>query len=324
MAFFFLMCSERSGSNFISKLMNGHGNICGPSAKHIINPVARNIFRYGDITREECWKVLLSDINKLMSVDFSVWKRRFSLKDLEDMAPVGDVKSLIQNIFLEEARANGKQHVFVKENHVYEFLPFLMTHFPESKYIYMVRDPRDMALSWKKNSGHPGGVVQAARQWKKDQQQSLKNHYLLSELGKSHLVTYEELTAQNEPEVRKVLDFLGVPFDQNIFDFHNDEITIINARMQQAWGNLERGVISKNSQKYREELSNDEIVAVESICMYEMKHFGYELENSRKVLEMVSQSWIDELHNRELSEVELRRSEGVKENMEAKKVFYQR
>lgn len=29
----FLMCSERSGSNFITKLMNNHSQICGPSTK---------------------------------------------------------------------------------------------------------------------------------------------------------------------------------------------------------------------------------------------------------------------------------------------------
>jgi hypothetical protein len=46
------MCSERSGSNFITKVMNGHEDICGPSTKHIINPVARNFYRYGNLMDE--------------------------------------------------------------------------------------------------------------------------------------------------------------------------------------------------------------------------------------------------------------------------------
>jgi len=165
MSLFFLMCSERSGSNFITKLLNGHNNICGPSPKHIINPVARNLFRYGDINEKENWNELLVDIHRLINIDFAIWEKEFSLEDLKALAPIGDVASLIRNIFLEEARANGKQHVFIKENHVYEFLPFLLLNFPESKYVYMVRDPRDMALSWKKNPDHLGGIVKAARQW---------------------------------------------------------------------------------------------------------------------------------------------------------------
>ena len=126
MSMFFLMCSERSGSNFITKLLNGHNNICGPSTKHIINPVARNLFRYADITKQENWNELLTDMHRLMSIEFSVWKKQFSLNDLMELAPTGDIASLIRNIFMEESRANGKQHVFIKENHVYEFLPFLL------------------------------------------------------------------------------------------------------------------------------------------------------------------------------------------------------
>lgn len=324
MSLSFLMCSERSGSNFISKLLNGHNNICGPSTKHIINPVARNLFRYGDLQKKENWDQLLTDIYRLVSVDFSVWRKSFSFDELKLLAPVGDIKSLIQNIFLEEARANGKQHLFIKENHVYEFLPFLMTYFPESKFVYQTRDPRDMALSWKKNLDHLGGVVRAARQWKLDQQQSLKNYYLLKTQRKVHFVRYEELTANNEFEVKKILEFLGVSFDEDIFEFHKDEITQKNAGMQKAWDNLSKGVITNNSQKYLKGLTENEIKAIEKICWYEMKHLGYKPEFSEKELKMISEVWLEKLNQQELLELELHQSAGVKENMEAKARFYQR
>lgn len=324
MAFYFLMCSERSGSNFISKLLNGHNNICGPSTKHIINPVARNLFRYGDLSVEENWHELISDIHELISVEFSVWKKNFTIQELKSLSPPGNIKALIQNIFLEEAQANNKQHVFIKENHVYEFFPFLLINFPEAKYVYQVRDPRDMALSWKKNSDHPGGVVQAARQWKKDQQQSLKNYHLLSSLDKAHLVKYEDLTKSNEEEVKKIIRFLGLPFDPNVFEFYKDEITKKNAGMQKAWSNLSQGVISNNSKKYLQELSQEEVKAIEAICMYEMRLFGYTKEFSDTELINVSEEWLDEINNKEFQALTINRSSGVDGNMKAKAKFYQR
>jgi len=324
MSLFFLMCSERSGSNFISKLLNGHKNICGPSTKHIINPVARNLFRYGDLSEEKNWEELLEDIHRLMSVNFSIWRKSFSYEELKNLTVPGDIKSLIQNIFLEEALASGKQHVFIKENHVYEFLPFLLTYFPESKFVYQTRDPRDMALSWKKNSDHPGGVVKAARQWKQDQQQSLKNYHLLKGQGKAHFVKYEDLTANNEHELKKILNFLGIPFDEGIFNFYKDEITQKNAGMQKAWNNLSQGVIVNNSRKYLKDLLPDEIKAVEKICFFEMKHLGYVPEFSEYDLIAVTEDWLETLNQQEISDVELNRSEGVKANMDAKKNFYQR
>lgn len=324
MSMFFLMCSERSGSNFITKLLNGHNNICGPSTKHVINPVARNLFRYGDLSIEKNWNELLTDIHRLISISFSVWKKEFTLEELQKLAAAGDIQSFIRNIFMEEASANGKQHVFIKENHLYEFLPFLLLNFPEAKYIYQTRDPRDMALSWKKNSDHPGGVVKAARQWQKDQQNTLKNYAELAKVDKAYFVRYEDLISDSARYTRKIIDFLGLPFDPNIENFHKDELTKKNAGMQKGWNNLSQGVIKDNQKKYLKELTENEIKAIEKICYAEMLFLGYDTEYSKGVLDSYSEEAIEKLNSTECSTIEWTRAEGVKANMEAKKIFYQK
>lgn len=324
MALFFLMCSERSGSNFTTKLLNGHNKVCGPSTKHVLNPLARNLFRYGDLSARGNWEVLLQDIHRLLSVDFSLWRKTFSLQELRELAAPGDVKTLVQNLFLEEARANGKEHVLIKENHIYEFFPFLLAHFPESKYLYQSRDPRDMALSWKNNPDHVGGVVRAARQWKLDQQQSLKNFALLRPQGKAYFVKYEDLISNAYEEVTNLVNFFGVPFDDGIFDFYRDGLTRENAQKQRAWSNLEKGIISNNSGKYRENLSSEEVMTVEKLCFYEMRYLSYQPEFTESQLLKVSDGWIEQFHEKEMAALELRRSDGVTANMAAKKAFYTR
>jgi len=321
---YFLLSSERSGSNFITKLMNGHSNICGPSPKHIINPVARNIFRYGKLEQKENWETLINDILNLLNVEFTVWKKQFTMDELLHLAVRGDIKSLISNIFYEEARENGKQHLFIKENHVYEFLPFLLNSFPESKYVYLVRDPRDMALSWKKNPSHPGGVVQAAKQWKKDQQQYLMINNFLSKAGSSYLVTYENLTSEVEKETKLILDFLGLPFDENIVNFHEDELTRKNAQRHIAWDNLSKAVISNNSKKYLYDLSVDEIKSIEKICYHEMNILGYKTEFDKNTLDNFSDELIDKISSNDIKTIAYKRTDGIIKNMEAKKVFYQK
>jgi len=321
---YFLMCSERSGSNLITKLLNGHANVCGPSTKHIINPEVRNLFRYGDLSKEHNWEQLLVDIQRLVDVDFSIWKENFSLTDLRELAPIGDVRSLIQNIFLAEAKANNKQHVFIKENQVYEFLPFLLLNFPEAKYVYQVRDPRDMALSWKKNKNHYGGVVRAANQWLKDQKSMLKDYYFLKQKGLAYLLRYEDLISDSDKYTCEIVDFLGLPQDRNMKDFFKDPLTQENSRMQEAWGNLSRGIMSDNKEKYLKELSEEEIKAVEKICQTEMKHLGYETKFSKRELENFDEQSLLELNALESSTIEYVRTEGVKLNMEAKEFFYKR
>jgi len=324
MAIYFLMCSERSGSNFITKLLNGHNDICGPSTKHIINPVARNIFRYRDLKDENNWNELLTDIFNLMNIEFSIWKKNFTLEELHQIAPVGDIKALIENIFMAEAIENGKKNVFIKENHVYEFLPFLLLNFPESKYIYQTRDPRDMALSWKKNLDHPGGVVQAARQWQKDQQNTLKNFIELEKIGKAYFVRYEDLITDSDRYTKEIVEFLGLQHDTNIENFYQDEMTQKNSRMQEAWNNLSKGVMKDNKKKYLQELSTGEIKAIEKICYYEMKYLGYNTEYKKCELDDYSDNEIEKLNMEEVKDIRYIRSDGVKANMEAKKIFYQK
>jgi len=259
-----------------------------------------------------------------MSVGFSVWNKEFSINELSALAEPGDIASLIKNIYLEEARANGKQHVFVKENHVYEFLPFLMIHFPESKYVYQSRDPRDMALSWKLNLDHPGGVVTAAHQWKKDQQSSLKVITELQKIGKAISTTYEELIDKPLEETRRIINFLGLPHEKEIIDFHKDTLTRKNAKMQAAWGNLEKAVISDNKNKYKNDLSEIEVMVIEKICWYEMNHLGYKPEYDKSELNRITMEEIDELDKFDKENILLERSDGVMANMEAKKRFYQK
>lgn len=324
MSMFFLMSSERSGSNFITKLLNGHDNICGPSTKHIINPVARNLFRYGNLAIKENWDELLTDIYGLMNVGFSIWRKELSLKELQDLAPVGDIESLIRNIFMSEARANGKQHVFIKENLVYEFLPFLLLNFPESKYIYQTRDPRDMALSWKKNANHPGGIVEAARVWQKDQQNTLKNYHELSKKGKAYFIRYEDLISDSDRYIAEIIEFLGLPHDKNIVNFHKDELTQKNAGMQKAWNNLSREIIQDNKKKYLKELSKKEIKIIEKICYVEMHYLGYECEYLKEELDHIGLLEIEEFDKYERENIPYIKSKGVKKNIEAKKIFYQK
>lgn len=317
------MCSERSGSNFITKLLNGHSNICGPSTKHIVNPVARNLFRYNVLSDEKNWEELLGDIERLFNVGFSFWKSEFDRAHLKRTVAPGDVGALIRTIFLDEAHAHGKEHISIKENHVYEFFPFLLQEFPDARYIYLTRDPRDMALSWKKNLDHPGGVIQAAKQWRQDQVQSLKNHWLLARQDKAFQLRYEDLIMDPERYCQNMCAFLGLPYEADMLEFHKDKFTKQNAQSVAAWKNLAKPVMSDNSRKYREELSERETRAIETICFYEMKQLGYEPDWIKKEGDWLEDSALNEIAKGEES-VGHNPADGVIANMRAKKKFYRR
>lgn len=324
MNFHFLVSSERSGSNFLSKILNSHSDICGPSIKHIINPLAQNLFRYKDLNIKTNKEALIDDLHTLLNIEFSVWKTKQSVDTLRDMFNEGDVADLIKKIFSAEAQAHSKNHICIKENHIYKFMPFLLLNFPDSKYIYNVRDPRDVALSWKKNTTHKGGIITAAKQWKKDQIKSLQLTYALQPLNKIHLIKYENLITQTEETLEGICHFLDLEFEPTMLDFHTDKLTIKNSLLDQSWRNLSNPVIKNNREKYKEELSNEEIAYIEKICYLEMKWFNYSVQTPKTELDAIETNELNAYHEKEISSLPLDQRKPLVDIMKAKAAFYNR
>lgn len=321
--FTFLMCSERCGSNLITRLLDAHPQVCGPATKHLLNPVARNLFRYEPLAERDNWNALLDDVHRLLAADFSSWRHAFTRESLQALAEPGDAAALLRAIFTTEAQANGKAQVFVKENQVYEFIAFLLLHFPQARYVYQVRDPRDMALSWKNNPGHPGGVCRAARQWQADQQNTLKIFTELHRRGQAERVRYEELISHPQAALEPVLAMLGLRWEPSMLAFHESDLTRENAARQHAWANLDKALMRDNKHKYRQSLSADEIRAVEAICRFEMPCLGYTCESTAAELERFARDELAAFERRDNHSKLHRPGDGVQANSEAKRRFYQ-
>ena len=62
MHFDFLICSERSGSNLITKILDSHPSVCGPFPALLIKNIGWYLFRYGDLQNDSNWRTLLTDV----------------------------------------------------------------------------------------------------------------------------------------------------------------------------------------------------------------------------------------------------------------------
>ena len=315
----FLLCSERGGSNLITSLMNSHSAISGPAPKHLINPIARNFFRYQPLS-DSSWRALLNDLVQLFNVDFSFWQTNISVEELQKEVEVGDFGQLYTTIYGKEAL--GKPVSFVKEIKVHEFFPFLTAWFPEARYVHLIRDPREVALSWKKSKTHKGGVVAGAQQWKLDQQKYGMFCQLPGIKERSHSLSYERLVAAPEQVLSPVLNQIGYSWEDAMLYFHNRKDAQKNAANQTAWENLARPIMSNNISKYLTELNDAEIALVERICYFDMLQWGYTPQYSWETLEVISESDLEQYHLRECESLLYHPAETVLRNMAAKAVFY--
>jgi len=279
MRFDFLICSERSGSNLIAKIVDGHPQACGPFPSHMMRTFAPRYYLYGDLQEDSAWQDLTDDVSDYLARIFAQWESSVTAEELRRECSPRTLARIIRYVYEKEAAARGKSRVFVKENHSFQFLPFTMANFPDSRFVWLVRDPRDMALC-QRDSILSGGVQSAMAAWMHDQRSSLQVHGFLKDSGRILALKFEDLVADAEATTQRLCEFLELSYDPAMLEFHRDPNVARNAATITAWADLGGPILTDNFNNFRKAggLSEAEIRFVEASCREEMIALGYEFE----------------------------------------------
>ena len=274
----FLLCSERSGSNLITRMMNAHVEVCGPSPSHIIRMMGWNLARYKDLERDDNWSVFIHDAVEILKFQFGFWKSKWDEDQLSKACQERSFKGLIDAIYGHEASLNGKTRCFIKENQMYSLSSLALSAYPDAKFVYLVRDPRDMGLSWKKTPAMPGGVEKSSEIWFREQRENLRLYNTLYHYNKVIVVTYEDLVSDAQTTLKRICDFTDLDYDDRMTEFYKESLVSKSSQRINAWQNTSRPVMTKNFGKYKTGLSDLEIRYIEAVCHREMEILGYDLD----------------------------------------------
>ena len=282
----FLICSERSGSNLISTIVGEHPEVYAHPPNHLGRDL---VFKLHEVTKfdasPDAFDVLvqhaLKRISKYRGEDeaarLSDW-----LGEQAQVTPCALAQFVFQELPLE---AHGK-HALVKENNVHEWMFFLVDCFPDAKFIFQVRDPRDFVLSAKKRrkrwlGNKFGSVRNALDVWRKDQIGGLNALGLLGP-ERVFLQRYEDLITHSEETLTSLCAFLGLEFDERMHNYHAGEDAQNLAVKGGPRENLDKPLMSDNFRKYRKGLSRRHIKIVEGYVGDLMDRFGYPREYPKR------------------------------------------
>ena len=264
-----LMSSERSGSNLIVQILDNHSKICGPVIAYLIRFFDKISSSSLTITK----KKLL--INKLFDNKIGSWK----LKNLKKINFSNNIFDYIYHIFLEEMKLNKKQFLFIKENKLSKQYKIIKKISKNPRFIFLIRDPRDMALSWKKIPNLRGGIFRATNEWVNDQKDFFKFKKKLKK-DKFIDIRYEDLTQNKTATLKKICKFLNINFEKKITNFFENNETQEISKSQPGWNNLSKSIF-KNSNKYLKELNNNEIAYIEYRTSKLLKKYRYKIYNRK-------------------------------------------
>ena len=96
-------------------------------------------------------------------------------------------------------------------------IPELAALFPTARFIHLIRDGRDVALSYADVPFGPTNVAKAAELWANRVAKGLRDGRVL-ERGRYIEIMYTDLVEDNEGEIKDICAFIGVDFDPTMLD----------------------------------------------------------------------------------------------------------
>jgi len=162
---------------------------------------------YAIITGHERWKIWKIDDDRL-------WSRLEAL----DKPRLREIVTTVFNVASEgtgKTRWGDKTPEYVRE------IPRLHQVLPEAQFIHITRDARDVCSSLKKLEWRGAFLFRKAAYWATYVGAGITAGRQLPK-GLYLEVSYEDLVSDPERELRKMCDFLEIPFDPRMTEFHKN------------------------------------------------------------------------------------------------------
>lgn len=249
-------------------MLNEHSKIAIPHPPHLMRDLSPLLPKYGDLKKN--YQALIRDAVRLVDLHFAPWPFKIDSTKLWQL-PHRDLYCVYAGIYDQYLEHSGKARWGCKSTFMIHHVREILAHHKSPKFIHLVRDPRDVAVSAKKsvfNHFHPYYV---AKLWQKEQRIALRCR---QDLKKTWLtVRYEDLVKNPEAKLKEICAFLEEPFEEGMLRFSETKSARELSVLSQSWANLSKPIF-QNTQNFLQ-LDQKDIHLIESICKTEMEAFSY-------------------------------------------------
>jgi len=209
----FVVGATRSGTTLLRLMLDAHPGIAIPSETHFIPELISAREKHG-ATREQMLELLTSHRRW---GDFTIeptelaerWARVEPLSGAEAVRAFFGLYADKQG--KHGARWGDKTPGYVKS------MREIQGYLPEARFVHLIRDGRDVALSVLKQSWGPQSVEAAAEKWRS---RVNRGRSQAPYLGFYMEVRFEDLILDTERELRRICEFIEIEFDERMLGYH--------------------------------------------------------------------------------------------------------
>lgn len=272
----FMIGTQRSGSNLLRLMLNQLPDIVAPHPPHVLHRMMPVMSTYGDLAKDENFATLVDDVCRMVELNPVPWPD--VTLDREKVAAGCRARSLVAvfgAVYQALSDAQGKKTWMCKSMQNTLFLPQIEAYYSSAKYIYLYRDGRDVAVSFRKAVVGEKHFYHIAKEWADTQCLALA-HRAIVPSDRFISISYEELTAQPEPTMQRLCEFLDAKYHPSMLEYHTSDEAKRAADASALWGNVVKPIMTDNTRKFLREALPEDVKIFESVAGDVLDALGYD------------------------------------------------
>jgi hypothetical protein len=286
--YLFIVGCARSGTTLVHRIVDAHPEIAITPEMHWIT---RQFMRGNGLVASE----LVSELARHKRfAQFEIPQQQF--EGLLGSGEAVPYPTFLNRVFGLYGKINNKLLVGNKTPAYVRNIPTFHAHWPEAKFVHIIRDGRDVCMSilnWKKAERTVGRyasweedpVSTTALWWERKVRKGREDGAALGP-GLYHEMHYEELVEDPERECKRLCEFLGVPYDDAMIRFHEGRERVKPGRgAKSAWLRVTSGL-----RDWRTEMCTGDVERFETAVGDLLEELGYERAVSNPSSEALEQA----------------------------------
>ena len=276
----FIVGAPRSGTTLVRAMLDSHPDLAIPFESHFVPRLlsAANSFGdHGELSIARFCEALQGEPR------FRAWGLPISTvrTHLESIAPAS-MPDLVRGVFDSWARSQGKKRWGDKTPKYALHVDLLARAFPESVFIHVIRDGRNVAASYLATDIGPKSIMGAATMWSMHVDAARKSGATLA-TRRYREVLYEHLIEDPEFVLRDLCRCLQLEYSPSMLDYHErvEELVAGAENPEAHWRIGQR--LQAGARDFEKELTTAEIRVFEGRVRPLLEDLGYASANSPSV-----------------------------------------
>jgi len=271
----FMIGTQRSGSNLLRLMLNQLSELSSPHPPHILDRMYPLLGNYGDLSDTQNFNQLVEDVCRLVELNPVAWDGVvLDRKDVLSRCRNNSLMAAFGAVYDVCAEVQQAKTWCCKSLANIKYIDDIEKYFQHPKYIYLYRDGRDVALSFKKAVVGEKHIYNIAKNWTQTQEIAID---LREQIDSDRIfsVSYEQLTAEPEQTARAICKFLGMKYTETMLDFHKTKEAENASKSSELWSNVTKPIDNNNSRKFIKEMSEEDVRIFESVAGHVLDELGY-------------------------------------------------